>query len=67
MIVFVLDLLKNKSRPEAAASEAAAWVVSERALKEKIKKEKEVKEKDRKEREVSFFTSTFIVPCRHQC
>ncbi|EIM80091.1 P-loop containing nucleoside triphosphate hydrolase protein [Stereum hirsutum FP-91666 SS1] len=44
-------LLKNKSRPEAAASEAAAWVVTERALKEKMKKEKEVKEKERKARE----------------
>lgn len=55
-----LDLLKNKSRPEAAASEAAAWVITERALKEKMKKEKEVKEKERKAREVSisFFSFT---------
>jgi len=48
-------LLKNKSRPEAAAEGAAAWVISERALREKLKKEREAKEreleKEEKERE----------------
>ncbi|TFY77880.1 hypothetical protein EWM64_g6131 [Hericium alpestre] len=44
-------LLKNKSRPETAASEAAAWVVSERELKEKLKKEKEQKEKEKDKEE----------------
>ena len=42
------DLLKNKSRPEAAAKEAAQWVISERELRERLKREKE--EKERKER-----------------
>jgi len=42
-------LLKNKSRPEAAASEAAGWVASERELRERLAREKE--EKERKERE----------------
>ncbi|THH17283.1 hypothetical protein EW146_g3496 [Bondarzewia mesenterica] len=44
-------LLKNKSRPEKAASDAAAWVISEREMREKLKKEKEVKDKERKEKE----------------
>ncbi|KAA1474083.1 P-loop containing nucleoside triphosphate hydrolase protein [Dentipellis sp. KUC8613] len=44
-------LLKNKSRPETAASEAAAWVVSERELKEKMKKEKEAKQKEKEKEE----------------
>jgi len=43
-----IDLLKNKTRPEAAAKEAPAWVISERELKERLKREKE--EKERKER-----------------
>ncbi|KAJ7457828.1 P-loop containing nucleoside triphosphate hydrolase protein [Mycena latifolia] len=37
-------LLKNKSRPEAAAMEAATWVVSEREMRERLQKEKEAKE-----------------------
>lgn len=37
-------LLKNKTRPEAAADEAAAWVVSEREMREKLKREKAAKE-----------------------
>jgi hypothetical protein len=40
------DLLKNKSRPEAAAEGAAAWVITERALREKLKKEREAKERE---------------------
>ncbi|KAI0033521.1 P-loop containing nucleoside triphosphate hydrolase protein [Vararia minispora EC-137] len=36
-------LLKNKSRPETAASEAAAWVISERQLREKLRKEREAR------------------------
>jgi hypothetical protein len=41
----VLDLLKNKSRPEDAAKKAAEWVVSEREMRERLKKERELKEK----------------------
>lgn len=37
-------LLKNKSRPECAASSATAWVKSERELRERLKKEKEARE-----------------------
>lgn len=48
-------LLKNKSRPEAAAEGAAGWVITERELREKLKKEREVKEREQekedKERE----------------
>jgi len=44
-------LLKNKSRPEAAAEAAAAWVISERALREKLKKEREVKEREQEKEE----------------
>jgi len=40
------DLLKNKSRPEAAAEGAAAWVITERQLREKLKKEREQKERE---------------------
>ncbi|KAI0743669.1 hypothetical protein C8Q80DRAFT_855592 [Daedaleopsis nitida] len=46
------DLLKNKSRPEMAAEEAAGWVESERAMREKLKKEREARElKEKQERE----------------
>ncbi|KAI0043678.1 P-loop containing nucleoside triphosphate hydrolase protein [Auriscalpium vulgare] len=45
-------LLKNKSRPETAASGAAGWVISERELRAKLKKEREVKDKEA-EKEVS--------------
>jgi mitochondrial chaperone BCS1 len=38
------DLLKNKSRPEIAASGAAAWVIAERELRERLKKEREARE-----------------------
>lgn len=41
-------LLKNKTRPEAAALEAGEWVISEREMRERLKREKE--ERDRKER-----------------
>lgn len=45
-------LLKNKSRPEAGAHEAAAWVVSEREMKVRLKKEREAREaKEKQERE----------------
>ncbi|TFY65257.1 hypothetical protein EVJ58_g2087 [Rhodofomes roseus] len=45
-------LLKNKSRPESAATEAAAWVVSEREMRERLRKEREARElKEKLERE----------------
>ncbi|KAJ7140745.1 P-loop containing nucleoside triphosphate hydrolase protein [Mycena epipterygia] len=45
-------LLKNKSRPEAAATEAGEWVVAEREMRERLRKEKEAKEnRERTERE----------------
>lgn len=43
------DLLKNKSRPEAGAHEAAAWVVSEREMKVRLKKEREAREAKEKQ------------------
>lgn len=46
-------MLKNKSRPEAAAHGAAAWVISERELREKLRKEREAR-KAEEEREVRF-------------
>ncbi len=49
--VHFTDLLKNKSRPEAAAEGAAGWVVSERELRDKLKKEREAKEREQ-EKEV---------------
>jgi hypothetical protein len=49
--IFTADLLKNKSRPEAAAEGAAAWVITERELREKLKKEREAKEREQ-EKEV---------------
>ena len=39
-----VDLLKNKSRPEAAASGAADWVKSEREMRERLKREREARE-----------------------
>ncbi|KAJ7090791.1 P-loop containing nucleoside triphosphate hydrolase protein [Mycena belliarum] len=45
-------LLKNKSRPEAAAMEASAWVVAEREMRERLRVEKEAKEnREKAERE----------------
>jgi mitochondrial chaperone BCS1 len=45
-------LLKNKSRPEAAALDAGKWVIAERELREKLAREKEERErKAREERE----------------
>lgn len=44
-------LLKNKSRPEAAAAEAAAWVISERELREKLRKEREARQKEEEKEE----------------
>ncbi|THH05072.1 hypothetical protein EW145_g5057 [Phellinidium pouzarii] len=45
-------LLKNKSRPEAAAEGAAAWVQSEREMRERLKREREAREmKEKLERE----------------
>lgn len=35
----LIDLLKNKTRPEAAANEAAKWVVTEREMKAKLAKD----------------------------
>lgn len=40
----LVDLLRNKSQPEAAAEGAAAWVVGEREMRERLKKEKEARE-----------------------
>ncbi|KAM5533749.1 hypothetical protein V8D89_012622 [Ganoderma adspersum] len=45
-------LLKNKSRPEAAANSAGEWVESERAMREKLAKERQARElKEKLERE----------------
>ena len=45
-------LLKNKSRPEAAAHDAGKWVIAERELREKLAREKEEREqKAREDRE----------------
>jgi chaperone BCS1 len=45
-------LLKNKTRPEAAASDAGKWVIAERELREKLARQKEERErKAREERE----------------
>ncbi|KZP26468.1 P-loop containing nucleoside triphosphate hydrolase protein [Athelia psychrophila] len=45
-------LLKNKSNPEAAASEVVAWVLSERELRERLAREKEMRDaKEKLERE----------------
>ncbi|KAF8322221.1 P-loop containing nucleoside triphosphate hydrolase protein, partial [Clavulina sp. PMI_390] len=54
-------LLRNKSRPEAAVAEAAAWVQSERDLRVRLKREREERdakmaierEKRRKDRELA--------------
>lgn len=40
----VIDLLKNKSRPEAASEGAAEWVKSEREMRERLKREREARE-----------------------
>lgn len=45
MFVFQpIDLLKNKSRPEAASEGAAAWVKSEREMRDRLKREREQQE-----------------------
>jgi mitochondrial chaperone BCS1 len=42
-------LLRNKTRPEAAAMEAAGWVIAEREMRERLRREKELREKRRRE------------------
>lgn len=42
--LLIVDLLRNKSQPEAAAEGVAPWVVSEREMRERLKKEKEARE-----------------------
>jgi mitochondrial chaperone BCS1 len=37
-------LLKNKSQPESAANDAAAWVVSEREMRERLRREQDARE-----------------------
>jgi len=45
-------LLKNKSQPEAAANNAAAWVISEREMRERLRREQDAREaKERVDRE----------------
>jgi hypothetical protein len=39
-----LDLLKNKSQPEAAANNAAGWVISEREMRERLRREQDARE-----------------------
>jgi mitochondrial chaperone BCS1 len=54
-----VDLLKNKARPEEAATQVSKWVIKEREMRERLAREKEekeekerlAKEKRRKERE----------------
>lgn len=54
-----IDLLKNKARPEEAATQASKWVIKEREMRERLAREKEereekerlAKDKRRKERE----------------
>lgn len=54
-----LDLLRKKSDPEAAANDAAAWVISERETREKMAKDKEAKEQKAKEEVSRSFSTTF--------
>jgi chaperone BCS1 len=53
-------LLKNKTKPESAALEAADWVKSEREMKERLAREKE--ERERKERlDVSYILTRYML------
>ncbi|KZP29371.1 hypothetical protein FIBSPDRAFT_947002 [Athelia psychrophila] len=40
----LVDLLEDKSNPEAAANEVVAWVLGERELRERLAREKEMRE-----------------------
>jgi len=52
-------LLKNKSQPESAANDAAAWVISEREMRERLRREQDAREA--KERlDVSLICTTDI-------
>jgi len=56
-------LLKNKSLPEAAANNAAAWVISEREMRERLRREQDAREAKEKT-EVSLDS---IKPSRQSC
>lgn len=43
-LIYLIDLLKNKSRPESAAEGARAWVESEREMRERLQREREARE-----------------------
>lgn len=42
--MFILDLLKHKAQPEAAADGIELWVQAEREMRERLQREKEARE-----------------------
>ena len=42
--MFLVDLLKHKAQPEAAANGVEAWVKSEREMRERLQREKDARE-----------------------
>jgi chaperone BCS1 len=62
--LFLKDLLKNKSQPDAAANGAAEWVISERQMRERLLREKEERELKEKA-EVCFSFFKYITCCRN--
>ena len=43
-MILLIDLLKHKAQPEAAANGVEAWVKSEREMRERLQREKDARE-----------------------
>ena len=43
-LFFMIDLLKHKAQPEAAANGVESWVKSEREMRERLQREKDARE-----------------------
>jgi len=61
----VIDLLKHKAQPEAAASGIEGWVEAERKMRERLQKEKQARELREKAlvRAFVFFFLCIILKC----
>ena len=58
-MILLIDLLKHKAQPEAAANGVEAWVKSEREMRERLQREKDAREV-REQALVSFLFLSFF-------
>ena len=58
-MILLIDLLKHKAQPEAAANGVESWVKSEREMRERLQREKDAREV-REQALVSFLSLSFL-------